>query len=70
MSSVDKPTGKAPDCPVVEEKAGYLVLRLKPGEGVMVDDSVEMRVASVSNRKGEVHIAIRAPRSMQIRRLR
>jgi sRNA-binding carbon storage regulator CsrA len=55
------------DQPVI--KAGYLVIRLKPGWGVMVNNIVEVRVSTIRS-MGEVHIAIRAPKDMPIRKVK
>ena len=52
-----------------EAKGGYLVLRLRLGEGFVVADLVEVRVASPKG-SGDVHLAIRAPKEMKIRRLK
>lgn len=54
-----------------EVKAGYLVIRLKPGEGVLIYDCIEVRLATSIGRhnQGEAQIAIRAPKEMRIRKL-
>lgn len=52
-----------------EVKAGYLVMRLKPGEGVMVFDCIEVRLSIIKS-MGEAQIAIRAPKDFLIRKLR
>lgn len=53
----------------VEIKAGYLVIRLKPGLGVMISDLVEIRLNCIKS-MGEAQIAIRAPKEMLIRKIR
>jgi sRNA-binding carbon storage regulator CsrA len=63
----DKQTDKDTDSP--EIKAGYLVMRLKPGEGVMIFDSIEVRLSCIKT-MGEAQVAIRAPKDFIIRKLR
>lgn len=54
-----------------ELKAGYLIMRLKPGEGVMVMECIEVRLISVgTSRYLEAQIAVKAPKDILIRRLR
>lgn len=50
-------------------KAGYLVLRLRQGDGVFIHESIEIRIAQIKV-LGEVQIAIRAPKEIQIRKVR
>ena len=52
-----------------EVKAGYLVMRLKPGEGVIIFDSIEVRLSCIKS-IGEAQIAIRAPKEILIRKVR
>lgn len=52
-----------------EVKAGYLVMRLKPGEGVMIFGSIEVRLSCIKT-LGEAQVAIRAPKDMLIKKLR
>jgi sRNA-binding carbon storage regulator CsrA len=52
---------------VVEEKAGYLVLRIREKEGIFINDTIEVRIAEIRSMK-EVQLAIRAPKSIPIRK--
>lgn len=52
-----------------DQKAGYLIIRLKPREGVMIKDQIEVRLASI-DRRGEAQIAIRAPKDYTIRKVK
>lgn len=52
-----------------EVKAGYLVMRLRPGEGVQIFDSIEIRLSMIKS-LGEAQVAIRAPRDYRIRKLK
>lgn len=52
-----------------EAKAGYLVIRIKTGWGIIVDDNVEIRISSIKS-MSEVQLAIRAPKKMPIRKVR
>lgn len=75
MSQTIVPRGTTQDASIEgekpEERAGYLVMRLRPGEGLVISDDIEVRLASVSTRKmGEAHLAIRAPKSIRIRRVK
>jgi sRNA-binding carbon storage regulator CsrA len=54
----------------VEQKAGYLVLRLKPGAGAIIMECIEIRLASVSGSGNEAQIAIKAPKEIKIRRIK
>lgn len=67
MQHEDQQGSKHEDTP--EVKAGYLVVRVKPGEGVMISDFVEIRLSSIKT-PHEAQIAIRAPRDMEIRKIR
>lgn len=56
---------------IVDKKAGFLVLRLRPGEGLMIFECIEIRLTSVG--RGEprqAEIAVRAPKDYLIRRLK
>lgn len=54
-----------------EVKAGYLVLRLKIGEGALVGENIEVRLANIStDKKNEAQIAIKAPKEVPIKRLK
>ena len=54
-----------------DPKAGWLVLRVKPGEGIIIGNAVEIRLATINNRTiGDVKMAIKAPRDIQIRRVK
>lgn len=53
-------------------KAGYLVMRLRPGEGFTVNQEIEVRVAHKAECpicKGETQVAIKAPKEQPIRRV-
>jgi hypothetical protein len=53
------------------DRNGWLVLRIKPREGFTVDNHVEVRLTTVNNQPiGQVKIAIKAPRSIRIRRVK
>lgn len=52
-----------------EEKGGYLVRKLKSGEGVLIADQIEIRLCEVSRDLTGAQIAIRAPRKYIIRKL-
>lgn len=52
-----------------EKKAGYLVLRLKQGDGIIISDTVEIRICEQRNKK-ETAIAIRAPKDIHIKRIK
>ena len=52
-----------------EEKAGYLVLRIKTGCGLVINDIIEVRISAIKT-LGEVEVAVRAPKKMPIRRVR
>lgn len=52
-----------------EVRAGYLVMRLKTGEGVMVSDLVEIRINLIKT-LGEAQIAIKAPKDLVIRKVK
>ena len=53
-----------------ERKAGYLVMRLKPGEGVLIADEIEIRIATPVGKTSDTQIAIRAPKHLAIRRVK
>lgn len=52
-------------------KAGYLIMRLKPREGVVIGTDVEVRLVSPGNGKEQdAEIAIKAPKEIRIRKVR
>lgn len=51
-----------------EAKAGYLILRLRIGDGVVIADNIEVRLSS--RRGHEIQVAFRAPKHVPIRRVR
>lgn len=54
-----------------QEGGGWLVLRIKPGEGVVLGNGVELRLATINNHhQGDVKVAVRAPREITIRRVK
>lgn len=61
-----------PAAEVKEPKAGYMVLRLRPGEGLIIGE-IEIRISLVNGRadpKADAQIAVRAPKNLLIRRVR
>jgi hypothetical protein len=52
-----------------ERKAGYLITRLRPGEGVIIDSNIEVRIA-IKNQAEITLLAIRAPKNLQIRKVK
>ena len=61
-----EPTERSSEVPK-EPQPGYLILKMKDGQGVMVSDDVEIRLCQARNNKAD--IAIRAPRHKRIRRI-
>ena len=59
-----------PEKPKVEQKAGYLILRIKPREGLVIMEQIEVRLASIDRERGEVNLAIRAPKDFTIRKVK
>ena len=54
-----------------EPKAGYLVIRLKPGEGFVVADTIEVWLSSITpGNQGSAQIAVKAPKDLKIRRVK
>ena len=57
-----------------EKKAGYLVIRMASGEGVLLSEDgkppSEIRVSIPSGTKKTITVAIRAPKALRITRLR
>jgi sRNA-binding carbon storage regulator CsrA len=54
-----------------DQKAGYLVIRLKPGEGFVVADTVEVWLSSLTpGNHGSAQIAVKAPKELKIRRVK
>lgn len=58
---------------MIEEKLGYLVLRFKSGQGVIIADElgrqIEIRLCKVDSDNHQAKLAIQAPKAMKIRRL-
>jgi sRNA-binding carbon storage regulator CsrA len=53
-----------------EKKAGYLVLRLKPGEGFVLGDTIEIRLSRCADDYRAADVAIKAPKEVLIRRVK
>jgi len=56
------------DNPKRQTKAGYLVTRLKTGEGLVIGADIEIRI--VSTQSADTNIAVKAPKHLQIRKVR
>lgn len=56
----------SPKLPVIEQKLGYLVLRLKEGEGLNIEPGIEIRLCKLSPNQNEATIAIKAPKDQKI----
>jgi hypothetical protein len=52
--------------PSEDPKSGYLVLKLKTGEGITINHEIEILLRGTS--RGKAHIAVRAPKSIPIKR--
>ena len=55
-----------------KETAGYLVVRLKPREGVLIGNEVEVRVTVRTSCECQysLALAVRAPRHLKVTRVR
>lgn len=62
MDTEEKPQEKT------EEKAGYFVTRVKNGEGVVINNEVEVRLMTKHNIKAS--LAIKAPKHLPIRKVK
>ena len=60
----------SPDALPQAEPGGFLMLRLRLRQGAQIGEAIELFVSEINRERGEVTIAIRAPRSIPIRRLK
>lgn len=52
-----------------ETQLGYLVMKLKSGQGIIINGDIEVRLCAVNRDFSEAQIAIRAPKDKKIRRV-